>query len=214
MLIAFPLYDDLTALDLIGGYQVFAAWPDSQILLVAATLDPVWDDRRAVLFTPTATFADVATPDVVMVPGSSRPLPSLSDPDLLAWLRTAAQSATWMTSVCTGSGLLGAAGLLAERRAATHWAYRDVVAGMGVEVVAERYVFDGPFVTGGGVTAGIDMALALTARQFGEDFARTVQLSMEYDPAPPFPGGSKETSSPEIIGLALQLLAGATPVAS
>jgi cyclohexyl-isocyanide hydratase len=209
MQIAFPLYNGLTALDLIGGYQVFAAWPDSEVILVAATLAPVWDDRRAVMFTPTATFRDVPTPDVVMVPGSSRPLASLQDQDLLAWLRDAAKTSTWMTSVCTGSGLLAAAGLLSGRRAATHWAYRDVVQGMGVDVLAQRYVFDGTYVTGGGVTAGIDMALALTARHFGEDFAKTVQLSMEYDPAPPFPGGSKETSSAETVASALQLLAGA-----
>jgi cyclohexyl-isocyanide hydratase len=211
MHIAFPLYEDLTALDLIGGYQVFAAWPDSEVTLVAETLEPVWDDRGAVLFTPTATFQDVPAPDVVMVPGSSRPLASLQDPTLLAWLRGASGTATWMTSVCTGSGLLAAAGLLTQKSAATHWAYRDVVSGMGVDVLPQRYVFDGKFVTGGGVTAGIDMALALTARHFGEDFAKTVQLSMEYDPAPPFPGGSLETSSPETVTGALRLLTAPVP---
>jgi len=114
-----------------------------------------------------------------------------------------------MSSVCTGSALLAAAGLLAGRRATTHWAYREVLAGMGVEVVAERYVFDGKLVTGGGVTAGIDMALALTARQFGDDFAQIVQLTLDYDPAPPFPGGTKETSAPAIVEAALLRLTAA-----
>jgi transcriptional regulator GlxA family with amidase domain len=208
MQIAFPLYRPFTALDLIGGYQVFSGWPDSELVLVGETLDPVWDDRGAVLFTPQATFADVPSPDVVMVPGSGRPFDSLTDEALLGWLRAVAPTATWMTSVCTGSGLLAAAGLLEGRRAATHWSYREFLAEMGVEVVAERYVFDGNIVTGGGVTAGIDMALALTARQFGDDFAKVTQLVLEYDPAPPFPGGTKETSEPAIVDAAyVQLLA-------
>jgi cyclohexyl-isocyanide hydratase len=213
MQIAFPLYHPITALDLVGGYQVFAGWPDSEVLLVAETMDPVLDDRGAMAFVPHATFAEVPAPDVVMVPGSGQPFPSLEDEALLSWLRTVASGATWMSSVCTGSGLLAAAGLLSGRRAATHWAYREVLAGMGVEVVAERYVFDGNVVTGGGVTAGIDMALALTARQHGAPFAQTLQLMLEYDPAPPFPGGTKETSTPTTIESALSaLLGGATEV--
>jgi transcriptional regulator GlxA family with amidase domain len=208
MQIAFPLYKPFTALDLVGGYQVFAAWPDSTLVLVAETMEPIWDDRKAMVFTPDATFTDVPSPDVVMVPGSAQPFASLADAPLLDWLRAVEPGAEWMTSVCTGSGLLGAAGLLEGRRAATHWSYREVLAGMGVDVAVERYVFDGKFVTGGGVTAGIDMALGLTARQFDEEFARIVQLTMEYDPLPPFSGGSKETSPPDIIDGALRLLAG------
>lgn len=211
MQVAFPLYAPFTALDLVGGYQVFAAWPDTELVLVASTLDPIWDDREAMQFTPHATFEEITNPDVVMVPGSARPIGSLSDEGLLNWLRAVEPTATWMTSVCTGSGLLGAAGLLKGRRAATHWSYREIVAQMGVEIAIERYVFDGKFVTGGGVTAGIDMALALTAKHFDEDFAKVVQLSLEYDPAPPFPGGSKESSAPDIIAGALRLLGGAAP---
>ena len=209
MQIAFPLYHPFTALDLVGGYQVFASWPDSEVILVAENLDPVFDDRGAMAFTPRATFADVPSPDVVMVPGSSQPFVSLGDEGLLGWLRNVAPTTRWMSSVCTGSALLAAAGLLAGRRATTHWAYREVLAGMGVEVVAERYVFDGKLVTGGGVTAGIDMALALTARQFGDDFAQIVQLTLDYDPAPPFPGGTKETSAPAIVEAALLRLTAA-----
>jgi len=207
--IAFPLYRHFTALDLIGGYQVFSAWPDREVVLVAETLDPVPDDQGVIALTPTATFADVPHPDVVMLPGASNPFPSLEDRALLDWLTAVEPTATWMTSVCTGAGLLAAAGLLEGRRACTHWAYREVLAMSGVDVVPERYVFDGKFVTGGGVTAGIDMALALTARQWGDDIAKTVQLSLEYDPAPPFPGGTKETSDPEIVAAAVAALGAA-----
>ena len=199
MLIACVLYRPFTALDLIGAYQVFTTWPGATVELVAETRDVVMDDVGVMTFTPTATFDDVGAPDVVLVPGSSQPLASLGDQRLLAWLRAVEPTAKWLTGVCTGSGLRAAAGLLEGRRCATHWAYREVVAGMGAEVLAERYVFDGKFVTGGGVTAGIDMALALTAREFGDETAKVVQLGLEYDPKPPFPGGTLETSEPAIV---------------
>jgi len=199
MQIACVLYRPFTALDLVGAYQVFATWPDAKLELVAATRDVVHDDIGVMSFTPTATFDEVVAPDVVVIPGSSQPLTSLGDEALLGWLRRVEPGAKWMTSVCTGAGLLAAAGLLAGRRCATHWAYREVVAGMGAEVLAERYVFDGKFVTGGGVTAGIDMALALTARELGDATAKVVQLGLEYDPKPPFPGGTLETSEPGIV---------------
>jgi transcriptional regulator GlxA family with amidase domain len=208
MEIALALYPNFTALDLIGGYQILSMWPDSTVRLVAATDDPVSDDVGIVRLAPQATFAEVGTADVVLVPGSSRPFDPLEDTDLLGWLVAVEPSATWVTSVCTGAGVLAAAGLLQGRRATTHWAFRDVLASMGAEVaVGERYVFDGKFVTGGGVTAGIDMALALTARQFGDDVAKTMQLGVEYDPAPPFAGGTLETSEPEIVDAAWQVLA-------
>jgi transcriptional regulator GlxA family with amidase domain len=210
--IAFPLYRPFTALDLVGGYQVFAMWPDSEVVLVAETTEPVWDDRGAMAFTPTATFAEVPAPDVIMVPGSGRPFESLTDEALLTWLRAAAPTAAWISSVCSGSGLLAAAGLLEGRRATTHWAYREILAEMGVEVVAERWVFDGNVVTGAGVTAGIDMALALTARHFGDHVAKVTQLALEYDPEPPFAGGTKETSEPAVVEAAYALVAEATGI--
>ena len=199
MQIACVLYRPFTALDLVGAYQVFVTWPGATVELVAETRDVVMDDIGVMAFTPTATFDEISAPDVVVVPGSSRPLASLGDEALLGWLRRVEPTAKWMTSVCTGSGLLAAAGLLAGRRCATHWSYREFVAATGAEVLAERYVFDGKFVTGGGVTAGIDMALALTAREFGDVTAKIVQLGMEYDPRPPFPGGTLETSEPDIV---------------
>jgi transcriptional regulator GlxA family with amidase domain len=205
--IACVLYDGFTSLDLIGAYQVFTAWPGAEVELVSHSRAVVMDDVGVMTYTPTATFADVPAPDVVVIPGSSRPFAVMEDQARLAWLAQIAPSARWMTSVCTGAGLLASAGLLDGRRATTHWAFRDVLAGMGVEVVHERYVFDGKFVTGGGVTAGIDMALALTARELGDDVAKAVQLGMEYDPAPPFPGGTLETSEPDVVAAALAVLA-------
>ena len=209
MQIACVLYRSFTSLDLIGAYQVFTGWPDATVELVSDTLEVVMDDVGVMSYTPTATFADVPAPDVVLVPGSSRPFASLGDEVLLAWLRAVEPTAKWMTSVCSGAGLLAAAGLITGRKCATHWAYREVVAGMGAEVLAERYVFDGKFVTGGGVTAGIDMALALTAREFGDTQAKVLQLGMEYGPKPPFPGGSLETSEPEIVEATLASLVAA-----
>jgi transcriptional regulator GlxA family with amidase domain len=206
MQIAFALYRPITALDLIGAYQVFSSWPGAEVLLVAETTEAVFDDRGVLPFTPHATFAEVTAPDIVVVPGSGRPSESLEDQALLSWLAAVEPTATWMTSVCTGSGLLAAAGLLAGRKAATHWSYRDTVRAMGVEVVTDRYVFDGRFVTGGGVTAGIDMALALTARHLGEEVAKIIQLALEYDPAPPFPGGTEATSEPAIVDQARAVL--------
>ena len=173
---------------------------------MAETLDPVTDDRGRLQLTPHATFDEVDRADVVMVPGSGKPFESLTDAALIGWVQKVAPTATWMTSVCTGAGVLGAAGLLEGRRATTHWAFRDTLASMGVDVVAERYVFDGNVVTGAGVTAGIDMALALTARQFGDELAQVMQLSVEYDPAPPFAGGTLETSEPAIVDHALAYL--------
>jgi transcriptional regulator GlxA family with amidase domain len=209
MQIALVLYPSFTSLDLIGAYQVVTQWPDRDVLLVAASAEPVADDVGLVRLAPQGTFAEVTRPDVVLLPGSSRPFDPLVDEVLLDWLRRVEPTATWMTSVCTGAGILAAAGLLEGRRATTHWAFRDVLASAGVDVVAERWVVDGKFVTGGGVTAGIDMALALTARQFGEDTAKVIQLGLEYDPAPPFAGGTPETSDPAIVEQAMQALAAA-----
>jgi transcriptional regulator GlxA family with amidase domain len=204
MLIAFPLYEAITALDLIGAYQVFANWPDTELALVGPNRDPILDDRGVVALVPTATFDEVSSPDVVVVPGSSRPFESLEDRPLLDWLARVEPTATWISSVCTGSGLLAAAGLLDGHCAATHWAYRDVVASAGVEIVHDRFVIDGKFATGGGVTAGIDMALALTAEVFDDTTAKMIQLFLEYDPAPPFPGGTKETSERSIVEAVLR----------
>ena len=189
--IAFLLYPNVTQLDLTGPAQVLSRLGNAKVDLVAKTLAPVPTDAQFELL-PTATFDDVTRTDILCVPGGFGTVAAMEDAETLDWLRRMAAEAQWVTSVCTGSLLLAAAGLLTGYRAACHWASREQLAWFGAEPVAERVVFDRNRVTGGGVTAGIDFALALTAAIRGEDHARFVQLSLEYDPAPPFDSGSPE----------------------
>lgn len=196
--IAFLLYPNVTQLDLTGPAQVLSRLGNAKLDLVARTRDPVPTDAQFAL-TPTATFSEVTRTDILCVPGGFGTVAAMEDEATLAWLQQVAASAQWVTSVCTGSLLLAAAGLLDGYRAACHWASRDQLAWFGAEPVAERVVFDRNRVTGGGVTAGIDFALALTAAIRGEEHARFVQLSLEYDPAPPFDSGSPERADPETL---------------
>jgi transcriptional regulator GlxA family with amidase domain len=206
--IAFVLYPGMTALDLVGPYEVMARWPGAVAHFVATSADPVATDAGLVIV-PTETTAELPDPDVIVVPGSSTPFSPLADAALVEWLRTAAPGATWVTSVCTGSSLLAAAGLLSGRKATTHWGFREALAGMGVQVVTERVVVDGNVVTGAGVSAGIDMALALTAQAFGPEMADALQLGIEYapDPASGTAPGSPETAKPEIVELVRSMMA-------
>jgi cyclohexyl-isocyanide hydratase len=198
--VAFLLFPGVTQLDLTGPAQVLSRLGNAKVDLVAKTMDPVATDASFKLL-PTATFADVPAADILCVPGGFGTVPAMEDAETLAWIRQVAERAQWVTSVCTGSLLLAAAGLLKGYRAASHWASRDQLAWFGAEPVAERVVFDRNRVTGGGVTAGIDFALALTAAIRGEAHARFVQLSLEYDPAPPFDSGSPERADPETVAL-------------
>jgi len=192
------LFPNVTQLDLTGPAQVFSRWPNTELHLVAATLDPVVTDAGFALV-PTVTFADCPPVDVVCVPGGDGVFENLENEELLAFVRRTAAEAAWVTSVCTGAFVLAAAGVLRERKAATHWASRELLSTLGVEVVAERVVYDGNVVTGGGVTAGIDFALSLTAAELGEDVARRLQLQFEYDPAPPFDAGSPDKADPQLV---------------
>jgi cyclohexyl-isocyanide hydratase len=187
--VAFLLFPEVTQLDLTGPAQVLSRLGNVRIDLVAKTRDPVPTDARFPLL-PTATFGEVPGTDILCVPGGFGTVAAMQDAETLAWLRAVASDAQWVTSVCTGSLILAAAGLLTGYRAACHWASRHQLAWFGVEPAEERVVFDRNRVTGGGVTAGIDFALALTAAIRGEEHARFVQLSLEYDPAPPFDSGS------------------------
>lgn len=196
--IAFLLFPGVTQLDLTGPAQVLSRLGDVKIDLVAKTMAPVDTDAQFQLL-PTATFAEVPRTDILCVPGGFGTVPAMSDEDTLAWLRQVGAEASWVTSVCTGSLLLAAAGLLDGYRAACHWASREQLAMFGVEPVAERVVFDRNRVSGGGVTAGIDFALALTAAIRGDAHAKFVQLSLEYDPAPPFDSGSPERADAETV---------------
>ena len=189
--VAFLLFPDVTQLDLTGPAQVLSRLGSARIDLVARTRDPVPTDAGFSIM-PTATFDDVQSADRLCVPGGFGTVAAMEDAQTLDWVRTVAADARWVTSVCTGSLVLAAAGLLKGYKATSHWASRHQLAWFGAEPVNERWVIDRNRVTGGGVTAGIDFALALTALIRGEDHAKFVQLSIEYDPHPPFDCGTPE----------------------
>jgi transcriptional regulator GlxA family with amidase domain len=211
MKIAYVIYPDFTALDLIGPYEVISLWPDVELHWVATTPGPILSDHGLAVL-PTTTPAGLPDPDVVVMPGSSKPLGPLDDKILLDWVRQVTPTATWMASACTGSAVYGAAGVLKGRRATTHWGFRENLRAMGVDVVGDRVVFDGHFVTGAGVSAGIDMALALTARVHGDELAKAIQLGIEYDPEPQFDAGSPDKASASTLRLAMRMLMGDTPL--
>ena len=208
--IAFLLYRDFTQLDLTGPAQFLSRLGNVTVHYVAKTAEPVATDAGFSIV-PTATFGDVPGADILCVPGGISCVDVMEDEETLAWVRGAGESAAWVTSVCTGSLILGAAGLLRGYRAASHWAWRDHLSLFGAEPVAERVVFDRNRVTGGGVTAGIDFALALTAAIRGEPHARLVQLALEYDPAPPFDAGSPERASPQLLAAYRQRMEALAP---
>jgi cyclohexyl-isocyanide hydratase len=196
--IAFLLFPNVTQLDLTGPAQVLSRLGAARIDLVAGTRDPVVNDSGFALL-PTATFAEVGGADILCVPGGMGTSDAIEDAATLDWVRRVAAGATWITSVCTGALILGAAGLLDGYRATTHWASHHLLADFGAIPVAGRVVFDRNRVTGGGVTAGIDFALALAAAIRGDDHARLIQLGLEYDPAPPFDAGSPERAGEALV---------------
>ena len=196
--IAFLLFPGLTQLDLTGPAQILSRLPGAQLNLVWENLDPVMSDARFAIV-PTATFADVPRADILCIPGGVGVADVMNSDAAMAWVRTVGAEATWVTSVCTGSLILGAAGLLTGYRATTHWAWHHHLTLFGAEPVKARTVTDRNRVTGGGVTAGIDFALTLAAHVSGDAVAKTLQLAFEYDPAPPFACGSPERAEPEIV---------------
>jgi cyclohexyl-isocyanide hydratase len=192
------LFEGVTQLDLTGPYEVFARMPRTRVWLIAPSLTPVrteWGMR----IVPDATF-DTAPPlDLLCVPGGWGINAVLDDEALLAFLRSRGASARYVTSVCSGALLLGAAGLLRGYRATTHWLSLDLLPSFGAEVVAERVVRDRNRITGGGVTAGIDFGLFIAGELFGEATAQAIQLAIEYDPAPPYASGSPQGAPAEIV---------------
>jgi transcriptional regulator GlxA family with amidase domain len=211
MKIAYVLYPDFTALDLVGPYEVISRWPDADVHFLARSLDPVRCDCGLTVI-PTDTPRTLLDPDLIVVPGSGNPLPVLDDDVLLQWLRAAAPGCQWTASVCTGAGLYAAAGLLEGKTTTTHWAFRDNIRAMGVDVVADRVVWQGNHISGAGVSAGIDMALALTERVHGRELAESLQLAIEYDPQPPLASGSPTKADASTLRLALRVLLGDRPV--
>lgn len=196
--IGFLLFPHVTQLDLTGPAQVLGRMPGAQVHLVWKTRDPVPTDVGFTI-NPTATFADCPPLDVLCVPGGFGIERLFGDDDTLAFLRRQGAQARYVTSVCNGSLVLGAAGLLAGYRSACHWMWLPFLERFGAVPVAERIVRDRNRISGGGVTAGIDFGLALAAELAGDDVARTIQLALEYDPQPPFAAGSPEGAGPELV---------------
>lgn len=198
MHIAFLLFPGLTQLDLTGPAQFLSRLPGAKVDLVWDSLDPVPTDAGFSIL-PTATFAQVPRADLLCVPGGMGVSAVIDHGPALDWVRQVGGQAQWVTSVCTGALVLGAAGLLRGYKATTHWAWHDLLALFGAQPVQARHVIDRNRATGGGVTAGIDFALALMAEIAGPDHARAVQLALEYDPAPPFDAGSPDKAGAQLV---------------
>ena len=192
------IFPRMTQLDMTGPYEVLARLPDTKVELVARTLAPVVTDR-GMQIVPSVTYADCPPLDVIMVPGGPGQQDLMEDEEALSFLRRQAAGAKFVTSVCTGSLVLGAAGLLKGKRATCHWAAIEHLALLGAIPVSEKVVVDGNIVTGAGVTSGIDFALTLAAILESEEVAREIQLQIEYDPAPPFNSGSPRKAGREMV---------------
>ena len=192
------IFPRLTQLDMTGPYEVLARLPDTTVDLVAMSMEPVTTDR-GMQIVPTVTYETCPPLDIVMVPGGPGQQDLMEDETALSFLRRQAAGAKYVTSVCTGSLVLAAAGLLKGKRATSHWAAVEHLPLMGAIPVREQVVIDGNIVTGAGVTSGIDFALKLAAILEGEKVAREIQLQIEYEPEPPFDSGSPERASPETL---------------
>lgn len=192
------LVPDMVQLDITGPYEVLARAPGWTLDLVAASMDPVRTDRGLTIL-PTQTRDSAKPSDILVIPGGTGIDHAMLDEGWLAYARREAERAQYVFGICTGSLLLAAAGLLQGRRAGGHWQARDLLTKFGVTPSDERMTVDGKFYTSGGVTSGIDMALRVVADVAGEDTARKIQLGIEYDPAPPFAGGTPFTSPPHIV---------------
>jgi cyclohexyl-isocyanide hydratase len=192
------IFPQLTQLDMTGPYEVLARLPNTKVLLVAHTMAPVTTDR-GMQIVPSTTIAECPQLDLVMVPGGPGQQQLMEDAVVIEFLQRQARGAKYVTSVCTGSLVLGAAGLLKGKRATSHWAAIDHLKLLGAIPVSEKVVIDGNVITGAGVTSGIDFALTVAATLEGEEAARSIQLQIEYDPAPPFNSGSPTTASPATV---------------
>ncbi|TQC75637.1 DJ-1/PfpI family protein [Pantoea dispersa] len=200
------LFPALTQLDLTGPFEVFARAPDTKVHLIWKNLELVVSDRGMAI-QPTTTFDTCPALDIICIPGGPGQINLMEDEEVLSFIRAKSKQAKLVTSVCTGSLVLGAAGLLEGYKATTHWASLDQLALLGAEPVNERVVRDRNRITGAGVTSGIDFALSVVSEMFGPDIAQNIQLHMEYDPAPPFDCGSPRSASEEQLKKAQQQVA-------
>jgi cyclohexyl-isocyanide hydratase len=197
--IGLVIYPGMTQLDITGPHQVFAIMPETRVHLLWKTLEPVTSNEGMTIL-PTNTFDECPQLDVLCVPGGAMgQVEMMRDTQMLEFLQRQGKTAKFVTSVCSGSLLLAAAGLLQGYRAACHWAFREQLAMLGVEVGTERVVVDRNRITGGGVTAGIDFGLVVAAKLCSEETAKTIQLLLEYNPAPPFNAGSPENAGEVLV---------------
>ncbi len=201
MRIAIPLYDRFTALDAVGPYEVLQRLPGAQITWLASEPGPVGTDTGQLHLVADAAFEDLPDPEIVVVPGGTGTNAVLDDERLVGWIRRAHETSQWTTSVCTGSLLLGAAGVLNGLEATSHWLDLEDLERYGASPTGRRVVEQGKVITGAGVSSGIDMALTLAAKIAGPEIAQAIQLGIEYDPQPPFDVGSVEKAPAEIVEL-------------
>lgn len=197
--VAILIYERLTALDAVGPYEILGRLPGAKVTFVAERAGPKRTDTGRLGLLADATLDELPHPEVVVVPGGPGQVQQMQDGPVHEWLRAAHETSQWTASVCTGSLILGAAGLLDGVRATSNWQALDQLATFGAQVVPERYVLDGKLATSAGVSAGIDMALALAARIAGETVAQAIQLGIEYDPQPPFQAGSPAKAPAEVL---------------
>jgi putative intracellular protease/amidase len=205
--IACLVFEGITALDIVGPYEVLARLPGAEVRFVAKEAGPIRTDNKVLGIVADHAIAGVKSADVLVVPGGFATANLEHDQGLLEWIRAIDATSTWTTSVCTGSMLLAAAGLLEGRKATTHWASLDRLREYGAIPTTERVVEQGKYVTAAGVSSGIDMALTLAARIAGDEIAQAIQLSIEYDPQPPFDSGSVAKAPKAVLDLVMAALA-------
>ncbi|MUL41712.1 DJ-1/PfpI family protein [Streptomonospora sp. PA3] len=198
---AILLFDGYTALDAVGPYEILSRLPEAEVSFVAERPGAVRNDSGSLALVADAAMDDVSAPDILLVPGGPGQAEHMQDAAMLEWIRAADAASTWTASVCTGSLLLAAAGLLDGRRATSHWLALDRLPAYGARPTGERVVFDGKYVTAAGVSSGIDMALHLTGRVAGDEFAQIIQLATEYDPQPPYDAGAPQKAPGDVADL-------------
>ncbi|MGG7570462.1 DJ-1/PfpI family protein [Streptomyces sirii] len=201
MQIAILLYDRFTALDAIGPYDTLSRLPGAETVFVGERSGTYRNEVGSLGLVADATLSEVTAPDILVVPGGPGQLAQMDDGPLHDWIRAVDAGTTWTTSVCTGSLILGAAGLLKGRRATSHWLALDQLPALGAEPTGERVVFDGKYVTAAGVSSGIDMGLALLGRIAGDTTAQAIQLGIEYDPQPPYDAGAPDKAPAEVVAV-------------
>ena len=199
--IAIPLFDRFTALDAVGPYETLSRLPGARVTFVAAEPGPIATDNGMLRIVAEKALDELPSPEIVVVPGGIGTRSMMSNTQLMDWVRTAHRTSDWTCSVCTGSLVLGAAGLLDGLEATTHWMAMDTLASTGARPTGRRVVEQGKIITAAGVSAGIDMGLTLAAKIAGDDVAQAIQLGIEYDPQPPFDAGSPEKAPERVVAI-------------